>query len=186
MKKLLNKLMFMMLISSCMLASEEVMLLDTSGSLDNPQMIKEIKKLAKRYLAQGKSIIAFNDDSYPVKSIDDLSFGGGTATAKALEVILNTNYRYVVIVTDGDSDDDAATIKQANLLKARGTKICSVFLTSTGASIPDTLSKISDKVFLSKNVAGAFSMCTSSKIRDQILGKSAVVKIVDNSRFNLF
>ena len=186
MEKLVSSVLFSVMLSSCIFASDEVMILDTSGSLDNPQMIKEIKKLAKRYLAQGKSIIAFNDDSYPVKSIDDLSFGGGTATAKALESVLNANYRYVVIVTDGDSDDDAATIKQANLLKARGTKICSVFLTSTGASIPDTLSKISDKVFLSKNVAGAFSMCTSSKIRDQILGKSAVVKIVDNSRFNLF
>jgi hypothetical protein len=186
MKKLLNKVILIVALSIYIFANDEVLILDTSGSLSNISTVVEIKKLTERYLIKGKSIIAFNDDSYPVKSINDLRFGGGTATAKALESVLNANYRYVVIVTDGDSNDNDATIKQANLLKAKGIKICSVFLSSSGANIPETLVKISDKVFLSKDVAGAFSMCSSSKIKEQILGTSAVIKIVDDSHFNLF
>ncbi len=186
MEKLVSKVLFSVALSSYIFASDEVLLLDTSGSLDNPSTVKEIKKMTKRYLAKGKSIIAFNDDSYPVNKVDDLKFGGGTATAKGLKSVLNTNYRYVVVVTDGDSDNHSETIKQANLLKARGTKICSVFLSSSGATVPDTLSKISDKVFASTDVAGAFAMCSDSKVVDQLFGKSAVKKTVDDSRFDLF
>ena len=186
MEKLLSKVLFIVMLSSYLFASDEVMLLDTSGSLNNPSTVKEIKKLVKRYLALGKSIIAFNDDSYSVKSIDDLRFGGGTATAKALKAILNDNYRYVVIVTDGESEDNTATIKQANLLKARGIKICSVFLSDSETTVPEALSQISDKVFRSANIEAAFAMCTSSKTKEKILGKSAVVKIVDDSHFDLF
>lgn len=45
---------------------------------------------------------------------------------------------------------------------------------------------ISDKVFKSVNVEGAFAMCTGSKVKNELLGKSAVVKIVKNEHFNLF
>lgn len=186
MKKLVNKFTVSMVLSTLIFASDEVILLDTSGSLNTPSTVTEISRLTQENLKRGKEIIAFSDDAYRVKKVSDLKFGGGTATSKGLKAVLNTNYRYVVIVTDGESNDNKETIKQAKLLKAKSVKICSVFLTSNGSSIPETLSEISDRVFLSTNVAGAFAMCSDSEVKRQLLGQSAVKKIVDTTHFNLF
>ena len=68
MKKLLNKVILIVALSIYIFANDEVLILDTSGSLSNISTVVEIKKLTERYLIEGKSIIAFNDDSYPVKS----------------------------------------------------------------------------------------------------------------------
>ena len=185
MRQLVNKIVMGLLLSCFLNASEDVLLLDTSGSLSNPATVTEIKNLTQKYLSRGKSIIAFGDDTYAVHKVSDLHFGGGTATSKGLKAALDGNYKFIVLITDGDSDNDGETIVQANLLKAKHVKICSVFLSNSTSNIPITLSKISDKVFLSENISGAFEMC-SDEVRHELLGKGAIKRIVDNSHFDLF
>ncbi len=166
-------------------ANNDVLILDTSGSMSNTKVVATVKRLTQEYLNKGKSIIAFNDTAYAVHSVDDLNFDGGTATSKALKSVNTKQYRFVVLLTDGDSDNSEATIHEAKLLHEQNVKICSVYLSASSASIPDVLLKISDQVFQSTNINAAFKMC-SGEVRKKLLGIGAVKKTVNPSRFNIF
>ncbi|MDA7817976.1 hypothetical protein N9A28_07285 [Sulfurimonas sp.] len=151
---------------------KDILLLDTSGSLNHANTVSEIKRITKGYLKDGKSIIGFNDNAYPVNRLRDLKFGGGTSTSKALKAAVDGDYKYVVLITDGQANDSRKTELQARHLKNNGAKLCSVFISNSGKSIPSSLNKMSDQVFLSSNVSSAFNMC-SGKVREKLLGISA-------------
>ena len=174
-----------LILLSSLYAKDDVLLLDTSGSMSNTKVVSTVKKLTQEYLDKGKSIVAFNDTAYTVHSVDDLNFDGGTAMSKALKSVNTKQYRFVVIITDGEADNSEATIHEAKLLHEQNIKICSVYLSASSASIPDVLFNISDQVFQSSNIKAAFQMC-SGEVRKKLLGIGAVKKTVNPSRFNLF
>ena len=182
----INKIMLTTLILlGSLYAQDDVLLLDTSGSMSNTKVVTTVKKLTQEYLDKGKSIVAFNDTAYTVHSVDDLNFDGGTAMSKALKSVNTKQYRFVVLLTDGDADNSEATIHEATLLHEQNIKICSVYLSASSDSIPDVLLKISDQVFQSSNITAAFQMC-SGEVKKKLLGIGAVKKTVNPSRFNLF
>ncbi len=145
----------------------DLLLLDTSGSLSTPAVQSEIKDIAQHNLDKNQDVLGFSDNVYAVNTVEDVVFGGGTNLSAALSQANALNYDYVVLVTDGEPNNEMKTLHEANLLKENGVKICSVFI-SVDNRVPLVLAKISDEIFYTQDIKESLNLC-SNAVRDRLL-----------------
>ena len=164
--KYFKSLVISILLSSLVFA-DDILLLDTSGSLSTPQVQKEITDIARIHIDLGKDVLGFSDNVYPIDSLQDVKFGGNTNLSAGLKEAYASNYDYVVLVTDGEPNSNEKTIQEAKLLKESGVKICSVFI-SDQSRVPLVLAKISDEIFFTSDIKESLKLCNAD-VRERLL-----------------
>lgn len=182
MKIIVKTIIIICLITSFVNASD-LLLIDTSGSMDQSSIKKPIKEMVKSYLKTSNEVFAFNDDVYKVDNENQLEFNGGTVLSNALEHIYSLDIGYVVLVTDGIPDNENKTLSASKKLKEKDVKICSVYLTNSSGSAPSVLEEISDQLFTTNEIDQVFKLCTSA-VKKKLISGLAVQKRVDTHRFD--
>jgi hypothetical protein len=102
-------------------AAGEVVLLDTSGSMGafvgNQRKIDILREALDYALLGGEYLIAFASFPRPIALPDDLPVpAGGTALDLALEMAAARSPRHILVVSDGQPDDEDAALAAAAML----------------------------------------------------------------------
>lgn len=166
MLKTLRGLMLVVVMSS-MSYGDDILLLDTSGSLSTQKVQSEVISVASTYISEKKDVLGFSDEIYPINKIKDIQFSGSTNLSAALKEAGEANYDYIVLVTDGEPNSEQNTIVEAMKLKDKGIKICSVFVSDSNR-IPLVLAKISDEIFYTKDILSSLNLC-NDEVKEKLL-----------------
>jgi len=181
--KTIAKTIIIICLTTSFINAGDLLLIDSSGSMDRRSIKKPIKEMVKSYLNTSNEVLAFNDDVYTVKDKNDLVFKGGTALSKALEHIYSLDIGYVVLVTDGIPDSETKTLLASKKLREKDVKICSVYLTNSSGSTPTVLEQISNQLFSTNEIDQVFKLCTSA-VKKKLISGLAVQKRVDTHKFD--
>lgn len=180
MKKILKIVMALCLTIN--LNGEDLLLVDTSGSLEGYSTENKIKQVVRSYLDTSNTVLAFNDDVYMVKSQDDLDFRGGTKLSDALIKVASMDVEYLILLTDGEPNSKTDTLLAFKKLQTNNVKVCSVYISNDSKNVPEVLKQISDQIFVTSQIDQVFELCNSS-VRDELIGKTAVIKQVDVNKY---
>lgn len=177
--KILIALLMIMNISS----AKDLLLVDTSGSMNNFKTKESVVQIVDSYLGIREKVLGFNDTVYEVKETKDLKFNGGTNLAKAFNYIYSLDIDYVVLITDGIPSNKLKALRASKKLKEKGVKVCGVYVSKEDTTIPKILEKISDQLFVTSNLNQIFTLCSNS-VKNRLLGKTAVKKSVNINKYD--
>ncbi len=182
MKNLIIKAMCTVGIAISSLSSNELVLLDTSGSMHGIRG-ENAKKMVKVLLDKGINVLGFSDKIEHINTIADIKYNHGSNLGDALEYIYNNEPKltYLNVITDGDVGDAYKTLKYGSYLKdQKQVKICSVSV-DTGV-IPSQLEQISELAVQTSDILQARVLC--QKVRKKALNE--VFQEIDENAYNLF
>jgi len=158
----------------------ELVLLDTSGSM-NGERGEKAKQMVQKLLDKNIRVLGYNNKLTEIKSLSDIEYTSGSDLGKALEYVYlsERDVTYLNIITDGDVGDAYKTLKFGTYLKNNDVAICSV---SVDADIPTQLKEISKKALTTTDILTARKMCQG--IRKKALNE--IVQDIDENQYNLF
>lgn len=183
---LTTKNLSVLLVATTLFANNDsVFLVDTSGSMSKKVIRTKVAKVVDTYLKNDVAVIGFNSVAYDVFNVKDLKFKGNTLLGKALKKSIHHSISYIVIMTDGNPSDKEETLNNAKVLKEQGVKICSIYISENKNKAPKILTDISDAIFVTNDIGKIKKLC-GNETRNRLLGKEAVYKVFDETKYNLF
>lgn len=117
-----------------------LLLVDVSGSMKGRKFSKLQESLEKIRQKNSIQLLVFGSDVSFVSQLPNP--GGSTPLAKALELSMTRIPKKIVVISDGEPDDEQTAINAANKLKLKGCKISCLYIGEEGGCGYDFLKKL--------------------------------------------
>lgn len=179
--KTVLKIVFTSFLVLSSLWGTELVLLDTSGSM-NGERGEKAKQMVQQLLDKNIRVLGYSNNLKEIKSVSDIEYNYGSDLGQALEYVYSSekDVTYLNIITDGDVGDAYKTLKFGTYLKNNGVAICSVSVDTT--TIPVQIQQVSKKSLVTTDIMKARELCKG--VRKKALNE--IVQDIDENQYNLF